>query len=345
MSLAGQVTLLAQRIATEFNTLRTTVAGKEPTLPTLGGATTFLRGDRTWAALFSGVAPAVLAQSSNVGAAVTLARSDHVHGITVAGQVATPTGVGQPGSPSTYPLGLSHFSSNATFAFPGGSLGNVITFRISAGRTAQVFVERTNPVGVWWRSESATDLWSAWMRMPDYDLVDLLNTTVSNHTGTLAGYETRLQALEGPQIMSVAANVAYSMANTWSVANTMAAFPSGGDPLGMWDTVADVATIPTSGWWEVDASAGWAANATGRRILVVESFTGADPGAGSATAIIRVEAGTVAATPNTPGLTGSRLVYLPAATKVRLAHYQNSGAALNSNSANQPTYLTLHRVA
>jgi hypothetical protein len=81
VSLAGQIDLLASRIATEFNTIRGLIAAKEPTLPALGGVTTFLRGDRTWATLFSATTPAAVTPTGAVGTAATTARSDHSHGI------------------------------------------------------------------------------------------------------------------------------------------------------------------------------------------------------------------------------------------------------------------------
>lgn len=106
--------------------------------------------------------------------------------------------------------------------------------------------------------------------------------------------------------------------------------------------------IDTAGYYQLEAGliyeAGTGTTVT-RRIMRVESYTGADPGIGNGARHVYVDAwvqnnGRWTAT-------GSRLAYLAVGTTVRIATYQASGATLNiSNSTDAfPAYLSAHRVA
>ncbi|WP_249225507.1 hypothetical protein [Nocardioides alcanivorans] len=101
------------------------------------------------------------------------------------------------------------------------------------------------------------------------------------------------------------------------------------------------AVLQTAGWWDVSAALSFAGNAGGRRIMVVEMWTGTDPGIGNATTLIRAE--------GAPGvssfvaLNGSTSEELAAGTNLRLLAYQNAVSSLDL-SPNAPTELVVKRI-
>lgn len=102
--------------------------------------------------------------------------------------------------------------------------------------------------------------------------------------------------------------------------------------------------VLSAGWWMVGASIGYGAGgATGGRYLMVETWTGTDPGVGNAAnnRIIYHQDNNPSLSPVTMGAT--TVVYLAANTNVRLCAYQTSGSALSTNTA-FPTELWLTRV-
>lgn len=99
--------------------------------------------------------------------------------------------------------------------------------------------------------------------------------------------------------------------------------------------------VLSTGLWMVGASLAWSSNATGRRVMAVETWTGTDPGVNSGETIILSEAATG------PGgrivINGQTIVNLEANTNVRLLGWQNSGGALSTYSLG-PTELWLTRI-
>lgn len=102
--------------------------------------------------------------------------------------------------------------------------------------------------------------------------------------------------------------------------------------------------VNSAGWWMVGASLGYGAgSSTGGRFLMVETWTGTDPGVGNTAnnRIIYQQNNNPSASATTFNV--STVVYLAANTNVRLCAYQTSGSALSTNTA-FPTELWLTRV-
>lgn len=123
--------------------------------------------------------------------------------------------------------------------------------------------------------------------------------------------------------------------STWTLVN-LAGTPAhdhGGIAL-----ASSVATVSEAGLYSLKGNAQWAANATGRRIIKIESFVAEAVGAG--TELCRAEAPGIAQT----AVPAADDVYLAAGTKIRLVCFQTSTGNLTLAQANMPAHLSIRKV-
>lgn len=113
------------------------------------------------------------------------------------------------------------------------------------------------------------------------------------------------------------------------------------DTAAAFDPTTGFFTVPSTGLYAITAGLQFAANATGRRILIVEKGTAAP---GTNTPLTRAEFPT-AASPAQPGAAVACEVQLTAGDQVAAVAYQSSGGTLAIRGDTAPVYLTVRRVA
>lgn len=114
---------------------------------------------------------------------------------------------------------------------------------------------------------------------------------------------------------------------------------------GGFSIAANVVTVTNAGLYEVIATVSYVSTftTTCRSLLRVETWTGADPGVGSATIIAEQEQVAVNAT--FPALNAIGHASLVAGAKVRAYTFQSNGTTLNIASAGEPSRLALRQLA
>lgn len=193
------------------------------------------------------------------------------------------------------------------------------------------------------------------------NLAKAADAMVVGHYATTAERDRAITSPIRGQIVTVGNLVRVHTGSEWAPVgagmraqrNTNTSFPTSGswvpfasdtawtevDPYGMRSTGATI-VAPWSGWYQLNATAYFAPNATGSRGLALQPLDGIGIGEGNGNAVVLAVVDATSA-PNSTVLSASYAVELTAGQRVQWQGYQNSGDALNVNAIRISALYTL----